>query len=97
MESFETVGEGEVIAKFTDGSSASGSLLIGADGNHSVVRSGLKMKSTELTPLPINLIGAVRKFTPEQAVPVRALDPLLFFALHPKTKTWLFFSIQVRR
>jgi hypothetical protein len=59
------------------------------------VRRGLKMENTELTPLPVNLIGASRHFTPEQAVPVRALNPLLFFGLQPETKTFIFWSIQV--
>lgn len=93
LESFETT-ESEVIAKFKDGSTAKGGLLIGADGNNSVIRGGLKMENSKLTSLPVNLIGAVRLFTPEQAVPVRALNPLLFFAMHPETKTFFFFSIQ---
>lgn len=94
MESFSTKGT-EVTAKFADGKSVTGGILIGADGDKSIVRSGLKMENTKLTSLPINLIGAVRHFTPEQAVPVRALNPLLFFALQPETKVFLFYSIQV--
>jgi hypothetical protein len=34
LKSFKTLNTGEVIARFADGSSASGGLLIGADGNN---------------------------------------------------------------
>ncbi len=95
LDSFVVEGD-SVIAKFKDGSSTTGGLLVGADGNNSVVRTGLIMENSKLTSLPVNLIGAVRHFTPEQAVPVRALNPLLFFAMHPETRTFFFYGIQVR-
>jgi len=50
-----------------------------------------------LTPLPVNLLGVVRHFTPEQAAPVRALDPLLFQGLNPETGNYLWYSLQVSR
>lgn len=49
-----------------------------------------------LNVLPVNLIGVIRHFTPEQSAPVRALDPVLFQALHPGTSNYFRYSIQVR-
>jgi 2-polyprenyl-6-methoxyphenol hydroxylase-like FAD-dependent oxidoreductase len=85
-----------MVVKFADGTEARGGLLVGADGNNSTVRSCMKMENTKLTSLPVNLLGVVRHLTPEQAVPLRELNPLLFFALHPDTKMFCFFGIQVR-
>lgn len=93
--SFKLDGDG-VVAQFKDGSEVQGGMLVGADGNNSVVRKAL-LRDVKLTELPVNLIGAVRRFTPEQAVLVRELNPLLFFGLQPETKTFFFFSIQVRQ
>ncbi|KAF7541892.1 hypothetical protein G7054_g221 [Neopestalotiopsis clavispora] len=86
--------EGGVRAHFEDGTFADGTILVGADGNNSNVRRHLMPEHHELTKLPVHLVGVVRHFTPEQATPVRALDPLLFQALHPKTQNYLWYSVQ---
>lgn len=88
--------EGGVRAHFQDGTFVDGTILVGADGNNSNVRKYLMPDHHELTKLPVHLVGVVRHFTPEQAAPVRALDPLLFQALHPKTQNYLWYSVQVR-
>lgn len=87
--------EGGVRAHFQDGTFADGTILIGADGNNSNVRQFLMPDDHELNKLPVHLVGVIRRFTPEQAAPVRALDPLLFQALHPKTQNYLWYSVQV--
>ncbi|KAH6649186.1 hypothetical protein BKA67DRAFT_521779 [Truncatella angustata] len=86
--------DGEIRAHFQDGTYVDGTILVGADGNNSNVRKFLMPEDHELTKLPVHLIGVVRHFTPEQAAPVRALDPLLFQALHPKTQNFLWYSVQ---
>ncbi|KAI0381231.1 FAD/NAD(P)-binding domain-containing protein [Hypomontagnella monticulosa] len=85
--------EGGVRAHFEDGTFADGTILIGADGNHSNVRKHLLPNDHALTPVPVSLIGVIRRLTPDQAAPVRALDPLLFQGLHPKTGNFLWYSI----
>ncbi|KAI4864445.1 hypothetical protein F4820DRAFT_334105 [Hypoxylon rubiginosum] len=92
--SAEEIDGGGVRAHFQDGTFADGTILIGADGNNSNVRKHLLPADHALSPLPVSLIGVVRHFSPEQAAPVRALDPLLFQGLHPKTGNFLWYSIQ---
>lgn len=49
---------------------------------------------SSLTKLPVNLIGVVRHFSPDEGAPVRALDPLLFNGMHPGTSNYLWYSVQ---
>jgi len=64
-------------------------MLVGADGENSVVRKHLIPDNWKSTSLPVNLIGVIRHLTPEKAAPVRALDPFLFQGLHPGTGAYL--------
>jgi len=93
LESYEITDDG-VVARFRDGTTAKGRLLVGADGNNSAVREML-MGGSKLTPLPINLLGVVRKFTEQEIAEARALNPYLFFAVQPETGTFFFYTVQV--
>ncbi|KAI1767191.1 FAD/NAD(P)-binding domain-containing protein [Hypoxylon sp. FL1150] len=92
--SVEEIDNEGVRAHFEDGTFADGTILIGADGNNSNVRRYLLPTDHALTPLPVSLVAVVRHLSPEQAAPVRALDPLLFQGLHPRTGNYLWYSIQ---
>ena len=48
---------GGVVAHFSDGTSATGSVPIGADGNNSKVRKCLMGSEANLNLLPVNLVG----------------------------------------
>lgn len=76
---------GTVQVTFTDGTSATGNHLIGADGSHSVVRNfllGPSLAAPQTTDLTlINFSGA--KYTAEQALAARVYNPIVKLCFHP--------------
>jgi 2-polyprenyl-6-methoxyphenol hydroxylase-like FAD-dependent oxidoreductase len=85
-----TVDGRAVTAVFEDGSSASGSMIIGADGPNSIVRHLLlgdeKAATQPASTLdnPFTIVNAMIRYPKaEQAEFVRKLHPVFYMGLHP--------------
>jgi 2-polyprenyl-6-methoxyphenol hydroxylase-like FAD-dependent oxidoreductase len=84
---------GGVRAHFTDGSSAEGSMVVGAEGTNSQTRKFLVPDNYKNYQLPVRFIGAAVDMSPEQAQPLRDIDPLLFQGCHPVNGHFLWVSM----
>jgi len=88
----QLLDDGDVKAVFQDGSHVEGHVLVGAEGSNSTTRKILAPDAHELHPVDVKLIGASVDMTPEQAQPLRDIDPLLFQGCHPDTNSFLWVS-----
>lgn len=82
-------------ALFSNSVSATGTIIIGADGSHSAVRSHLLSHNPSLAKnscLPVRFLGVSTIFPPTLALEARALDPFFFQGGDPQKDTFLYFS-----
>jgi 2-polyprenyl-6-methoxyphenol hydroxylase-like FAD-dependent oxidoreductase len=80
--SFETSETG-VTALFDDGTEATGTLLVGADGSNSMTRMLLTPETWELMQLPARCMGVSIRLDAKQIKPLLELHPLMFMAMNP--------------
>jgi 2-polyprenyl-6-methoxyphenol hydroxylase-like FAD-dependent oxidoreductase len=82
-----------VTAYFEDGTSADGTLLIGAEGSNSQTRQFVAPNTYHNEPIPVRFVGVALEMTPSQVKPFRDIDPLLFQGCHPETANYLWVSM----
>lgn len=91
---YELIDDGtSVTAYFEDGSSASGTVLVGTDGAHSAVRSTLLgHEKSERSPLPYSAVNLHARYPdPAFAHSIRKYNPIFIMGVHP-VGCWVWIS-----
>ncbi|PTD08911.1 putative FAD-dependent monooxygenase [Fusarium culmorum] len=84
--------EESVTATFEDGSSVTGCLLVACDGSHSRVRRAL-FPDLSLHDIPVRMLGIKLELTPDQARPIRDLDPFFMHSTNSTNSIFVFMSM----
>jgi 2-polyprenyl-6-methoxyphenol hydroxylase-like FAD-dependent oxidoreductase len=81
-----------VVAEFDDGTTATGTMLIGCDGSRSQARKVLCPNNYSNYQLPIRLMGATVSYDVEKCKPIQDLDPYFFQCCDPQTDNFMFYG-----
>lgn len=81
-----------VTAEFEDGTTATGTVLVGADGSSSQTRKLLAPDTYALNQLPMRGLCVLAPYPPAQVEAMLAIDPDLLQAVHPKTHVFLWWN-----
>ncbi|OCK81663.1 FAD/NAD(P)-binding domain-containing protein [Lepidopterella palustris CBS 459.81] len=92
----EVIEEGnQVTAVFTDGTKATGDVLVGCDGARSKTRDFIcGEEMAQLTTVPLTMFNFTQQYTAEQALHVRKLNPIFATSIHPDFGAMFWLSIQ---
>lgn len=89
-----TVENGTVTAHFKDGTSATGTHLVGTDSTRSTLRYlVLDEESAALTELPYRLMTFSSQYPKEQALYLRSIHPIVKVASHPFKSVMILITI----
>ncbi|KAH0565379.1 hypothetical protein GP486_001228 [Trichoglossum hirsutum] len=87
-----TATESGLLARFADGTVASGAMLVGCDGARSRVRQLMCPRTYQNHELPVRLLGVSVIYPAKKVKAMRALDPFFLQAADYKADVFFWFS-----